>query len=79
MIKPKNRIMADIRVEKKKPVWPWLFLVIVLAVIIFLYFYGSIDTEEEETDDMNMETEKIDEVTSITPDLKTLQIKEIRV
>lgn len=40
--------MADIRIEKKKPIWPWLLLVIILGVIIFLYFYGSTDTDDVE-------------------------------
>ena len=51
--------MADIRIEKKKPVWPWLILIIILAVLAFLYFYGSMDTDE--TDDM--ESTEIEEVT----------------
>lgn len=66
--------MADIRVEKKKPVWPWLFLIIILAVVIFLYFYGSTDSEEnEETQD------EIEEVTSFRSDENSYQIKEITV
>ncbi|WP_035716245.1 hypothetical protein [Christiangramia echinicola] len=51
--------MADIRIEKKKPVWPWLILIIILAVVAFLYFYGSMETDE--TDDM--ENSEIEEVT----------------
>ena len=51
--------MADIRIEKKKPVWPWLILIIILAVLAFLYFYGSMETDE--TDDM--ESTEIEEVT----------------
>ena len=50
--------MADIRIEKKKPVWPWLILIIILAVLAFLYFYGSMETDE--TDDMdNTEIEEV--------------------
>ena len=51
--------MADIRIEKKRPVWPWLILIIVLAVLAFLYFYGSLETDE--TDDI--ESTEIEEVT----------------
>ena len=43
--------MADIRIEKKKPVWPWLILIIILAVLAFLYFYGSMETEESQKTD----------------------------
>ncbi|MGA8855367.1 MAG: hypothetical protein WB492_14435 [Christiangramia sp.] len=50
--------MADIRIEKKKPIWPWLILIIILAVLAFLYFYGSTDTED--TDDIeNSELEEV--------------------
>lgn len=63
--------MADIRIEKKKPVWPWLFLIIILAVLIFLYFYGSMDTEEVD----DVENSDIEEVTSSIPGLG-LQLNE---
>lgn len=63
--------MADIRIEKKKPVWPWLFLIIILAVLIFLYFYGSMDTEEVD----DVENSDIEEVTSSIPGLE-IQINE---
>lgn len=63
--------MADIRIEKKKPIWPWLFLIIILAVLIFLYFYGSMDTEEID----DVENSDIEEVTSSIPGLG-LQLNE---
>ncbi len=43
--------MADIRNEKKKPVWPWVILIIVLAVLVFLYFYGSTESNEDDMQD----------------------------
>ncbi len=43
--------MADIRIEKKKPVWPWVILIIVLAVLVFLYFYGSTESNEDDMQD----------------------------
>ena len=67
--------MADIRVEKKKPVWPWLILIIILIAVVFLYFYGSSETEE--TDDL--ETSEIEEVTINEQNRPILQIKGIRV
>jgi hypothetical protein len=54
--------MADIRIEKKKPVWPWLLLIIILAIVAFLYFYGSTDTEDMD----DMEPGEIEEVTYIS-------------
>lgn len=52
--------MADIRIEKKKPLWPWLLLIVIIAVVVFLYVYGSGDNEDE-----NMQTEEIEDVTSV--------------
>ncbi len=63
--------MAEIRVEKKKPVWPWLLLIVIIAVVAFLYFYGS----TEDTDDMDDET--IEEVTVIPTTYSSLEYEEL--
>ena len=65
--------MADIRIEKKKPVWPWLILIIILAVIVFLYFYGSMDTEESD----DLENSEIEEVTSSIPTMNLKRNEEV--
>ncbi|TQI71010.1 hypothetical protein JM79_1936 [Gramella sp. Hel_I_59] len=48
--------MAEIKIRKKKPVWPWILLVIILTILAFLYFYGSMaendNNEIDETDDI---------------------------
>ena len=44
--------MADIRIEKKKTVWPWILLVIILGVLAFLYFYGNTDGDDTQTTEM---------------------------
>lgn len=51
--------MAEIKIEKKKPIWPWIVLVLViLAILYFLVFADDDDAEDmEEMDDM----EQIDE------------------
>ncbi len=56
--------MADIRVEKKRPMWIWLFLVIVLALIIFFYFYQFSEVENQENPEQ-LQTEEIQD-TSIS-------------
>ncbi len=61
--------MADIRIEKKRSVWPWIILVIILGVLAFLYIYGSMGNEE--TDDL--EESEIEEVTSLNPPSGLLQ------
>lgn len=51
--------MAEIKITKKAPVWPWiLLLLIVIAGIIFFFFY--VDTNE---DDVLDTSNKVHEVT----------------
>ncbi|HEX8561464.1 MAG TPA: hypothetical protein VF676_00665 [Flavobacterium sp.] len=40
--------MAEIKIEKKKPVWPWivLILVLVLAALLYLWMQGNDDDNE---------------------------------
>lgn len=49
--------MADIRIEKKKPVWPWIVLLIVIAAIIYIFVIA--DDETTVNDQTNFE--QIDE------------------
>lgn len=49
--------MAEIRIEKKKPVWPWILLgLIILGIILYFVFAGndneSSDMEENNTEQM---------------------------
>lgn len=61
--------MAEIKIRKKKPVWPWILLVIILAILAFLYFYGSMaendDNEIDETDDISLIFESSNENTNL--------------
>lgn len=40
--------MAEIRIEKKKQIWPWIIVIIVVGVLAFLYFYGSAQSDNNE-------------------------------
>ncbi|AVR46703.1 hypothetical protein C7S20_16310 [Christiangramia fulva] len=63
--------MADIRVEKRKPIWPWILLIVIIAVVVFLFIYGSDDDDNEE-----IQTEEMEDVTSVnTQDF--LQLKDV--
>lgn len=47
--------MAEIKIEKKKPIWPWILLVVVLVVIgYFIYNYLENDdfNDDANTDDV---------------------------
>ena len=50
--------MAEIKIEKKKPIWPWIILVLViLAILYFLVFANDNEDDDMETD----ETEQLQE------------------
>lgn len=61
--------MAEIKIEKKKPIWPWVILVLViLALLYFLVFAG----DDDDNDDMDdMETEQVEEGTAWEEDSDT--------
>ncbi|MDT0691613.1 hypothetical protein RM549_17610 [Salegentibacter sp. F188] len=45
--------MAEIKVEKKKPIWPWIIAaLVILAILYFLFMDGN---DDEVTDDYNEE------------------------
>ncbi|SDR87616.1 hypothetical protein [Gramella sp. MAR_2010_147] len=66
--------MADIRIEKKRRIWPWILLIIILGILAFLYIYGSLGTEE--TDDM--EEVEMEEVTLVKPPIE-LNDSEVKI
>lgn len=51
-------IMAEIKIKKKAPIWPWILLIlIVIAGLFFLFFYGN--TEDDDLDDNTTEFEEV--------------------
>lgn len=60
--------MAEIKIEKKKPIWPWILLVIViLALIAFFAFRDQIsdDMSDDYGDDLNTERYNDSSTTSV--------------
>lgn len=55
--------MAEIKIEKKKPIWPWILLF--LGVLALIYFLVIKDTENDPLDE-NRDTIEI-ETTSQNP------------
>lgn len=51
--------MAEIGIEKKKPVWPWIILILVVLVVLYFLFFSDTDTDNDR-DRMN-ETEQLEE------------------
>jgi len=53
--------MAEIKIEKKTPVWPWILLLLVLAALAYYFFFRDKEGEQEVIDE-------VDETTSmVTP------------
>lgn len=53
--------MAEIGIEKKKPIWPWIILVLVILAILYFLFFADNDG----TDDMDeTTTEQVEDTTS---------------
>tara|TARA_R100000935_G_scaffold12549_1_gene24920 strand:+ start:2002 stop:2214 length:213 start_codon:yes stop_codon:yes gene_type:complete len=49
--------MAEIKITKKAPIWPWvLLIIIIIAGLFFLFFYGN--TEDTDTEE-NTEFEEV--------------------
>ncbi|WP_194139158.1 hypothetical protein [Flavobacterium hungaricum] len=39
--------MAEIKIEKKKPIWPWIIvLLLIAAVVYFVYFRDNVTSVE---------------------------------
>lgn len=39
--------MAEIKIEKKKPVWPWIALLLVIAALIYYIFFVDHEVHSE--------------------------------
>ncbi len=48
--------MAEIEIEKKKPIWPWVILVLIILAILYFLIFADGNDDMDEMDD----TEQID-------------------
>ncbi|MCP2029715.1 hypothetical protein L1276_004909 [Flavobacterium sp. HSC-32F16] len=39
--------MAEIKIEKKKPVWPWIAVVLLIAALVYFVFLRDNETTTE--------------------------------
>lgn len=54
--------MAEIEIEKKKPIWPWIVgLLILAAIIYFLFFMNKDDNDRIDDGATTSETEQVSE------------------
>ncbi len=61
--------MAEIKIEKKKPIWPWIILV--LVILALLYFLVFADDDDDNDDMEEVETEQVEEGTAWEDDTDT--------
>ncbi len=55
--------MADIEIEKKKPIWPWILLVLLIIAALLAYFLWF-DVDDEYDDDAPANVEAAEPVTN---------------
>lgn len=49
--------MAEIKIEKKSPMWPWVLLVaVIIGLIIYFLVYNTDDESREVTPDRSEDT-----------------------
>ncbi|MBT0608868.1 hypothetical protein [Aequorivita echinoideorum] len=54
--------MAEIKIEKKKPVWPWILLVLLILVgVYFFWNYQDTMDDREQNEVENNSIEQMDE------------------
>jgi hypothetical protein len=41
--------MAEIKLEKKKPIWPWIAAVLIIGALIYYIFVKDHETHSEST------------------------------
>lgn len=59
--------MAEIRIEKKKPVWPWILLILLILAAIFFFWYYNDQAHMNDRDEMENDTiTEIDETSIYT-------------
>lgn len=39
--------MAEIKIEKKKPVWPWIVAVLLVATLVYFMFLNDNEVQSE--------------------------------
>jgi hypothetical protein len=52
--------MAEIKIEKKKPVWPWILLVLILAAVIYFFVFRDKEAEQDVIEEVQDTTSMIE-------------------
>lgn len=65
--------MAEIKIEKKKPVWPWILLVLLIIVGVYIFW-----TYNDNMNDRNHNEMVNDTIENINDDYNTLEVDTTR-
>ena len=52
--------MAEIKIEKKKPVWPWILLLLGLIALVYFLFFRDREAERDVIEEVDAQTSVID-------------------
>ena len=61
--------MAEIKIEKKKPVWPWILLVLLLIIGVYIFW-----TYNDNMHDRNQNEMVNDSIENINDDYNTIEV-----
>lgn len=48
--------MAEIKIEKKKPIWPWIILALIILALLYFFVFAN---DDDVTDDVDDNTEQV--------------------
>jgi hypothetical protein len=51
--------MTEIKIEKKKPVWPWILLLLGIIALVYFLFFRDREAEREVVDEVEETTTMI--------------------
>lgn len=74
----KTNIMAEIKIEKKKPIWPWILLVAVILALLYFFFLNNDndDVDDVSDNDIEMVTDDVNVQTDNSIDDNTIMLSE---
>lgn len=48
--------MAEIKIEKKKPIWPWIAAVLIISALIYFVFFRNDEAKSENSTEIENTT-----------------------
>lgn len=57
--------MAEIKIEKKKPIWPWILALLLIAAIVYYVFLKD-NTDQIQRGDVEIENVSADSTSTTT-------------